>query len=167
MTEQATPADSAKVLKQTLRAAFPAVRFSVRLSRGTGYGNYHVSWTDGPTTRCVERITHTFQGEDFDGMQDLQYATPKVLPDGRESGIGLILCERRISTTFARRLAAQVAAFYGVAEPTITERVSGYWQIEGDTFVADTRDYWSTMIYRASHDRTLYAQGDGREQDTR
>lgn len=41
-TEYATAPESAKLLKAALRAAFPAVKFSVRLSRGTAYG-----WCDG------------------------------------------------------------------------------------------------------------------------
>lgn len=158
--ETAPAAESAKLLKQALRAAFPAARFSVRLSRGTGYGNCYVNWIDGPSVAQVSRVTDRFEGAGFDGMTDSSYHKDAILADGRDSGLRLILEERRISVAFARRLAEQVATFYGVAVPAITEESPGYWWIEDDSrFVADTREYWSTLIHRAAHDRTRYQVG--------
>ena len=152
--ETATAPESAKLLKQALRAAFPGVTFSVRLSRGTGYGNCYVNWTDGPTVAQVEQITSRFEGEGFDGMTDCSYSKDTVLADGRDSGLRLILEERRLSPAFARELAAQIAETYGVVAPIITEQPSGYWEIAGDhRHVADTQQYWSTLIHRASQDQ--------------
>lgn len=59
---------AAKNLRQQLKAAFPGVRFSVRVHH---YGSVVMSWTDGPTTAQVEQIATRYQGGSFDGMQDL------------------------------------------------------------------------------------------------
>ena len=58
----ASAPESAKMLKAALHKAFPACRFSVRLSRGTGYGCAHVNWTDGPTVARVEPILRAYEG---------------------------------------------------------------------------------------------------------
>lgn len=99
--EQATrldPAATTPHLRRALKAAFPGTKFSVRLSRGTGYGNCHVSWTDGPTGDEVRTVTEQFRGQGFDGMTDSTtfrdaFFTSK---DGErfESGLGLVLLHR-------------------------------------------------------------------------
>lgn len=155
----ASAPESAKALKHALQQKFPAVKFSVRLSRGTGYGMCHVSWTDGPSMRLVDEVVHRFEGEGFDGMTDSTYQKDGRLPDGRESGLRLINTSRNISAGFARKLAAQVAKFYGVSEPAIVahpDTQRGWW-LESDGLVADTREFWSTLIFRASSDRTQFA----------
>jgi len=157
--ERATAPESARILKQALQRAFPATKFSVRLGRGTGYGDCDVSWTDGPTTKAVEPITLPFEGQTFDGMTDMREYTRATLPDGRQSGLKLILTQRHVSVTLARKAAAQVARFYGLEVPKITETPGGYWQVENDSrFVRDdVREYWGTLIHRAASDRTMYA----------
>lgn len=157
-TVEASTADSAKLLKQTLSRAFPAARFSVRLSRGTGYGNCHISWTDGPTVRLVDQVAAQFEGASFDGMTDSMNYRRVLMPDGREPGLNLILTERRTSPALARRAAAQVAAFYGLELPTITETAGGYWQVENDNRWVrdDIREYWSTLIHRAASDASAF-----------
>jgi len=90
-------ADSSKLLKRALRAAFKGIKFSVRLSTGTGYGNVHVSWTEGPTGDEVRAISEPFRGEGFDGMTDsTTYRDAIVEIDGQphRSGLGLVLLHR-------------------------------------------------------------------------
>lgn len=146
--------ESAKILKAMLRKTFPATKFSVRLSRGTGYGNCHVTWTDGPTVARVEQVTDLFEGKGFDGMTDSTYYKHKLLLDGRESGIGLLLTGREISINFARRLAAAIARFYGLTTPEISEDKYGHWVVEDrSSNVANTHESWPTLIWRAAHNR--------------
>jgi hypothetical protein len=155
--DRATPAESAKILKQALQKRFPAVRFSVRLGRGTGYGDCDVSWTDGPTVALVEPITWPFEGQTFDGMTDMREYTRAILPDGRQSGLKLILTQRNVSPALARKAAAQVAAYYGIPEPVITEYETGYWRVENDSVqIAGTHEYWGTLIHRAASDASRY-----------
>lgn len=156
---RATPAESAKLLKQALHRRFPATAFSVRLSRGTGYGNCHISWTDGPTVALVDAVASPFEGQGFDGSTDSSYSITTWLPDGRSSGLRLINTSREISYTLACKAAAQVAAYFGVALPTITllDEKCQYWRVENDNSTVPAFDeYWSTMIYRAASDASRY-----------
>jgi len=156
----ATPAESAKALKQALKARFPATAFSVRLDRGTAYGCASVSWTDGPSRKMVEQVIAPFEGEGFDGMTDSTIHYRAYLPDGRRSRLRLVNAERRISPALAKRAAAQVAAYYGVPEPVLTVNEYGSWQIEGDTrwVREDIGEYWSSLIWRAAEDHSRYAR---------
>lgn len=51
-----------------LKEAFPGVKFSVRTEHHT---SVNVSWTDGPTTKAVDRVVGHLKAGHFDGMQDL------------------------------------------------------------------------------------------------
>lgn len=150
----ARPAESAKIMKRELQKRFPATKFSTRLSRGTGYGNCHVSWTDGPSVKLVKEMTTPFEGRGFDGMIDCEYHINTRMPDGRESGLGLILEQRQISPQFARQIATAIARFYGIALPDIQDADGGYYQIsDTNPNVAGTGLDWYTIIHRASSDR--------------
>ena len=72
--ETLSPAESSRLLKRALKDAFPGTKFSARLSRGTAYGNLHVSWTGGPDREAVEAVTIPFQSRSFDGMDDIPIA---------------------------------------------------------------------------------------------
>lgn len=72
-------------IRRALRRAFPGVTFSLRGSRGTGYGWFSLSWTDGPTTWQVDEITGGFRSSYFDGMDDSTHQIPATMyadPDG-------------------------------------------------------------------------------------
>lgn len=76
---------TAAELRKALRAAFPGVKFSVRMSRGTGYGWFSVSYTDGPISEPVRALCSQFESESFDGMDDSYHYVPPTLyanPDG-------------------------------------------------------------------------------------
>ena len=62
--------DSLRALKAELRREFPTTNFSIRRSRGTGYGYVSVQWTDGPKADAVREICAHYEGERFDGMTD-------------------------------------------------------------------------------------------------
>lgn len=70
-----TVKETAVAMRRELRDAFPGVRFSVRMSRGTGYGWLAVVWEDGPTRKEVEAITRGFQSLAFNGMDDAYHST--------------------------------------------------------------------------------------------
>ena len=151
--DYATPVETSRIMKRALRKRFPAIKFSVRLSRGTGWGNCSVRWTDGPSTKLVQEITKRFEGSGFDGMTDSSYHVDNPLPDGRQTGISLLSEHRSISATFAQRLANAVANFYGVDSPQVKENGSEYWEIADLANVARTGESWYTLIHRASQDR--------------
>ena len=79
------PAETAKAMRLTLKAAFPGVKFSVTTKTYSGGSSINVRWFRGPATNAVSRIADRFQGRDFDGMTDSStYRKPTLLCD--ESG---------------------------------------------------------------------------------
>lgn len=52
-TEKLTPAETAREIRKMLAIAFPGVKFSLRCSRGTGWGWYDLAWTGGPADNDV------------------------------------------------------------------------------------------------------------------
>ena len=79
--------ETGKEIRRALRAAFPGVKFSLRGSRGTGYGWLSLSWTDGPTTRQVDAITNGFRDSYFDGMTDSTHQIPATMYAGDDGVI--------------------------------------------------------------------------------
>jgi len=63
-------ADTAKLVRASLKEAFPQCRFSVRSSSYAGGASISVRWTDGPNVAQVESITSKFTGSYFDGSID-------------------------------------------------------------------------------------------------
>lgn len=73
--------DVAKLIRSALKAAHPAVKFSVRTS---SYNCVNVGWTDGPSQPAVDSIIEPYSFGGFDGMIDLAYSSQNWLhPDGR------------------------------------------------------------------------------------
>lgn len=64
--------DTAKLVRIALKKNFPGVKFSVRSESYAGGSSVHVRWVDGPTEKMVREVTNSFEGAEFDGMQDLK-----------------------------------------------------------------------------------------------
>lgn len=76
-------AETAKLLRTALRAAFPATTFSIRSETYAGGASINVRWTDGPARDAVEAITCQYRGSDFDGSIDMASGRDHwLLPDG-------------------------------------------------------------------------------------
>lgn len=158
---RANAVESLKLLKSTLRKAFPSVKFSTRLSRGTGYGYAGVSWTDGPSTSLVDAMVGPFEGSHFDGMIDMEEYRESVMPDGRATGLRGVSTSRHISAAFARRLLAQIATYYRDARgvPAIEEYL-GYdgskcWKMVNQN-ISIGGEWYTTHMHRAAQDATRY-----------
>lgn len=67
-----TCAETAKLLRQALKAAFPGVRFGVRSHTYAGGASIDVEWLDGPTEAEVSAITNRHRAADFDSMIDME-----------------------------------------------------------------------------------------------
>ena len=75
--------ETAGLVRQALKQAFPAVKFSVRSKSYAGGASINVQWTDGPRTKRVGPIIERFEGKQFDGMIDFGYGVEHYLkPDG-------------------------------------------------------------------------------------
>lgn len=75
-------AQTAKLVRQALKEAFPGVKFSVQSSTYSGGASITVRWVDGPAAKVVELITKRFEGAYFDGMIDYKGSNYSLL-DGK------------------------------------------------------------------------------------
>jgi hypothetical protein len=96
MKKRLTPQESAKRLRSRLKKSFPGVKFSVRLSRGTAYGNVSVRWSEGPPFyEDVAKVALPYEGKSFDAMTDStsHHERPIGTEDGTVllSGLGYVL----------------------------------------------------------------------------
>ena len=105
--------DTAKLLRQSLRSAFPGVKFSVKSRKYAGGASIDVSWTDGPTADEVDGIAQLYRGATFDGMTDSKsfhdaiLAGPDGMPEVVHFGAHFVFTHR----SFSPELVAAAAAF--------------------------------------------------------
>jgi hypothetical protein len=115
-----TCAQTAKRVRQALKAKYPGVKFSVRSSTYSGGASIDVSYTDGPAQHGVYVFLQQFAGCDFDGMTDMKTYRDDVLfanPDGTysliNSGANFVHPQRRISQAWREEIAAEIARVTG------------------------------------------------------
>lgn len=79
-----TCAQTATLVRNALKNAFPGVKFSVRSKTYSGGASISIHYAKPDLCSYrVERITSQFAGADFDGMVDLKtYNQHYLLPDG-------------------------------------------------------------------------------------
>jgi len=112
--EYLTCVETARLLRNALRAAFPEVRFRVRSKTYSGGASITVSWIDGPVPAVVERVARRFEGAEFDGMHDLEtYHTSELDDRGVQFGADFVFCERSLSDEARRKVIAEIEARYG------------------------------------------------------
>lgn len=90
--------DTAKLVREALKKAYPSVKFSVRSSSYAGGTSIDVSWKDGPREKDVEKVAKAFEGATFDGMIDLKSYHRSML-NGQEVyfGADYVSCRREIT----------------------------------------------------------------------
>lgn len=90
--------DTAKLIKQDLKTAWPTVKFSVRTGRGAGVSAVDVYWTDGPTEKQVEAVVGKYEAGQFNGMIDMyEYDKDRYTVDGYDVTVRYVMCQRTIS----------------------------------------------------------------------
>lgn len=72
-------AETAKLVRQALKKAFPGVKFSVRSNTYAGGASIYVTWTDGPSEADVRPVTDDYHGKGFDGGIDMAYSRTHYL----------------------------------------------------------------------------------------
>ncbi len=65
-----TAAETAKKIRNALKAEFPGVKFSVKSETYSMGSAVRVSWTDGPERDAVHAVVSKFESSEFDGMTD-------------------------------------------------------------------------------------------------
>ena len=83
MKKYFTCAETAKLVRQSLKEAFPGVKFSVKSKTYSGGASINVGWTNGPTSKQVSAIVKRFEGSYFDGMSDYKGLNYSAI-DGQE-----------------------------------------------------------------------------------
>ena len=142
--------ETAKLIRKSLKKAFPGVKFSVRSTSYSGGGSIDTTWVDGPTETQVKEIIFAYDGKGFDGMIDLSYYYDSwLMPDGSVSiakcrhldidnpppapeaelvhfSCGYNGYKRLHSPELVKRVAAEVSEQIGWDAPEIIETTS-YW----------------------------------------
>lgn len=73
MTRYISTKDTAKMVRQALKAAFPGTKFSVRMGTGTGSAWLSVTWADGPTDSEVTPLVDRYSGSVWNANGDDSY----------------------------------------------------------------------------------------------
>jgi Large polyvalent protein associated domain 29 len=121
-----TCAQTAKLLRQALKEAFPTTKFSIRSASYAGGASIDVHWIDGPTATQVQAICNRFEGADFDGMQDLKTSKEHMVNGQRiQYGADYVFAHRRLSVAFLTRVAQAYCKRYGGEMPRILEQSTG------------------------------------------
>lgn len=166
MTTAAVRRSDARVLADTevtamiraeLKAAFPAVKFSVRKTHA---GAVAVNYTDGPTVARVKAIAGRYEGKGFDGMTDsTTYADAFQLATGEwVRTYCYVFVNRSMSAAFTARVVAAVSKRYGLTAPAIDARGNLAPTVEQDQAARGVAGcWWSELVYRAAGDRSSVA----------
>lgn len=124
-------AETAKLVRQAVKEAFPGIKFSVKSKTYAGGASITVGWTDGPTGKQVDAVIEKFAGGYFDGMIDYKGSRYHKL-DGEEVHFGadFIFSNRHYSDALIAKGIAAVVAAYGGAEPISVDeyKQGGAWR---------------------------------------
>lgn len=86
MSEYLNVAETAKLVRQALKRAFPGVKFSIRSHRYDGGACLSVRWVGGPQRGEVDTVVQPYAGAEFDTLTEAKVRRGAWLhPDGRAS----------------------------------------------------------------------------------
>lgn len=144
-------ADTAKLVRAELKAAFPSIKFRVHSSTYAGGASIDVSWIDGPTTSAVERVAKYYEGATFDGSIDLKSSKPAVRLDGRrvKFGADFVSCQRQYTTRFVQSVVDRVTADLGLEPFTVQQTNWGPDWSAADSIRLPSGDNLQDAIHRA------------------
>lgn len=135
-----TVAETAKKIREGLKAKFPGQKFSVRSDSFSLGSAVRIEWMDGPTEAQVSRIAQPHEAVTRDTM------TGEILGGGNR----YITMRREYSEGLLRRVAERVCRERDLPMPTIKTTTDGSHAYITD---ADTRygdDWLQHIIYRAA-----------------
>lgn len=158
MARHIDTAECAKLIRQSLKVAFPLTKFSVRLSRYAGGSSIDVKWIDGPSVAEVNRIAGKYKGADFDGSIDLKtYHDGELNGERVHFGADFVQCQRQYSVPFMKRRAESVARRYGVSVCEVENSYFGAKVVDNGERVG--RDFTCWLVMRAA-DKTSVKVGE-------
>ncbi|WP_175992694.1 LPD29 domain-containing protein [Burkholderia vietnamiensis] len=135
-------ADTARLIRASLKEAFPGVKFSVRSSTYSGGASASIRWTDGPNEAQVEAVTDRYRGSYFDSSIDYRGSVHhmETTPDGFRKvsmGVDFIHTNRDHSDAAVQRAIDAVYRRFqgnferdGIARPTVEDYRNGaLWNV--------------------------------------
>lgn len=150
MTKLIDTKEVAKLVRKSLKEAFPGVKFSVRTDRYSGGSSIRIGWTDGPTEKQVNAVAQRFAGGYFDGMIDYKGSITSFL-DGEcvRFMADFIFADREYSDEATQNAIDIVYKKYennfktnGVEKPTVEQHKKGkLW----DTFIIDGGSIYDSL----------------------
>ncbi|HSH50428.1 MAG TPA: LPD29 domain-containing protein [Bacteroidales bacterium] len=140
MKKKSIHAQCAAAIRKELKKEFTGVKFSVISDSFAGGNSVDISWTDGPTTKMVEKITKKYQYGHFDGMVDMyEYSNRREdIPQAK-----YVHTSRDISEKTKQEILEIIRKKYGIENKT-----------END-WIEEHRCYFPTLIHRESVDLNL------------
>lgn len=140
--------DTAKLIRKTLKAAFPKQKFSVVSDQYSMGASIRVRWIDGPTVKLVEEKIGHFHGASFDGMIDLKsYHATEFEGRNVHFGADYLFCTRDSSPRAVIKAAEAAEKQLGWPIPRT--------MAEAATTRIEALDVWADQIVRAFlEDRT-------------
>ena len=154
-------ADTAKLIRAALKAAFPAVKFSVRSSTYSMGASIAIRYIDGPTYDRVNAIAQEFAGATFDGMQDLkEYHTSTLNGEPVRYGADFVFVTRERSLAHTTQIVDALVTMWGLERPAIKTHDSGTAYVAATTAqdreaMTRTNRYWQELVNVAANDRTF------------
>ncbi len=122
-------ADTAKLIRAELKAAFPAVKFSVRSKSYSGGASVTIYWTDGPTGKDVDAVAGKFAGASFDGMIDLKsHHESRYKGERLHFGADYVFTTRTISDGWLAEIIAEFERIIGRSIGDPCEPGFSWWQ---------------------------------------
>ncbi len=121
-TRYVTCAETAKLVRAALKAAFPGTKFSVRSDTYAGGASIDIRWTDGPTSYAVDRTVNQYKGATFDGMIDLKSSVYHEVDGQRiRYGSDFIMTQRQLSAAFLSWAAVTFCEVWGYDVPDVID----------------------------------------------
>lgn len=120
--------ETAQLIREALKRAFPDFRFSVTTSYASMTSSTNVSWTDGPTEPEVKHITDQFSSKTFDGMTDSTHYHEQTIDGQRVSYSGWIYTKRSYSVALLEKALARfqtMRAEYGLPAANLLIKANG------------------------------------------
>jgi hypothetical protein len=111
MSTSLTTKESVAQVRTTLKAAFPAVKFSVTNNKGTTFTSATVSWIDGPTTQEVDEVVRKFETTKLDSYTDTRDQVP-----GTIGNLDAVLTCRTYSEEVTNEVNAKMVKATGAAD---------------------------------------------------
>lgn len=97
----------AKNIRTELNKVSSGIKFRVRSESYSGGCSIDIYWTDGPTSKEVEKNADKYKTCDFDGMQDLETVRDTVFPE-IFGGASYVFCHRTFSAEALKSIAAKM-----------------------------------------------------------